>query len=229
MLARRLQVLPDRQDVHVDLAQVAHHLDHLFKRLAQPDHDAALGDRLGPQLFGVGQGRDSPLVMILRLDVPEQALDRLDVVVQDVGSRVHDDLERVHVALEIRDEHLNSASRLQLTDAFDALGKDGRAAVLAFVPVDGRDDHVSQAHRLHRLGHTLRLLPVNRFRATGGDVAKATRTGANVAQDEKRSSAMPPTLADVGAMRLLTNGVQRLAAHQALDVAVGLARRGLHL
>src|SRR2546426_6543177 len=42
MPRRGLQVLADRDDVHAVRPQIAHRLDHLFVRLAQPDDDPGL-------------------------------------------------------------------------------------------------------------------------------------------------------------------------------------------
>src|SRR3712207_7908582 len=40
----RLEVLADGHDVARDRAQILHQPDHLFERLAEPHHDAALGE-----------------------------------------------------------------------------------------------------------------------------------------------------------------------------------------
>src|SRR5690242_21322879 len=42
VLRTRLEVLPDRHDIHAGRAQVAHRLDHLVVRLAEPDDDPRL-------------------------------------------------------------------------------------------------------------------------------------------------------------------------------------------
>src|SRR2546421_3388635 len=43
VLLARPQVLPEREDVATHRAQIAHRGDHLAVRLAEPEHDAALG------------------------------------------------------------------------------------------------------------------------------------------------------------------------------------------
>src|SRR5205085_8069382 len=50
-----------------------------------------------------------------------------------------------------------------------------------------------------------------------------------VAEDQERRLALLPALVDVRAARLLADGVEVEAAHDALEVAVVRARLGLHL
>ena len=54
-----------------------------------------------------------PLVVVLRLDLFEQARHGLDVVVEDLRAGVHHDPQRFHAALEIGDEHLDRAAGVQ--------------------------------------------------------------------------------------------------------------------
>src|SRR5262245_39924231 len=55
VLQRRRQVLPQRQHVAVRGAQVGQHLQQFLRRLAQPQHQPALGDRLRRPRLDVGQ------------------------------------------------------------------------------------------------------------------------------------------------------------------------------
>ena len=98
------------------------------------------------------------------------------------------------------------------------------AEVGQVVAVHRGHDAMAQSHLVHRVGHAQRLRAVDHLRHAGLHVAEAAPARAGVAQDHERGGAPLPALADVGAVRLLADGVQRLAAHQALDVAVGRAR-----
>ena len=51
MLARRLQILPDGEEIDVGGAQVVHHLQDLVPLLAEPDHDAGLGEHRRVELL----------------------------------------------------------------------------------------------------------------------------------------------------------------------------------
>ena len=184
-----------------------------------------LGQHIGVEFFGIGEGRRRPVVTILRLDFFEQARNGLHVVVQDLGPRVHDDLQRLERAFEVGDQHLDRAAGVQLADAADDHGKDRRAAVAAFVAVDGGDHGVLQVHRLDRLRHALRFQPVHRAGLAVLDVAEDARARAHVAQHQEGGGAAAPAFAHVRAHGLLAHRVQRLGAHQRVELFVGLARR----
>ena len=149
----------------------------------------------------------------------------LDVVVQRVGLRRHDDAQRGPVAVEVRDKHLDLAARNTLAHLAHALREDEGAAVREVVAVHRCDDGVVQAHPLDRLGEPCRLLQVESQRLAGGDRAVAAGAGADVAQDHERRGAALPALPYVRAVRLLADRVELVVAHQRLqrDV-VGAAR-----
>jgi hypothetical protein len=51
VLAGRLEVLPDRQEIDLGRAQVVHELQDLVPLLAQTYHDAGLGNRVGSSSY----------------------------------------------------------------------------------------------------------------------------------------------------------------------------------
>src|SRR3954470_9636991 len=84
---RRAQVLPHREDLDALLAQRAERLDHLVVALAEPDHQARLGDDLlAAHLLGVAQDAQRALPARAAARDGIQPRDRLDVVVEDVGA-----------------------------------------------------------------------------------------------------------------------------------------------
>ncbi|MBV6466871.1 MAG: hypothetical protein PGMFKBFP_02198 [Anaerolineales bacterium] len=229
MLLARLEVLADGQNVHAPTALVAHHGFDLVHRLAETDHDARLGQRLGVETFRVRERRRGPFVVVLRLDGFEQARHRLHVVVQNFGTRVHHDLQRFHAPFEVGDQHLDGAARQQLADAADDHGEDRRAAVAAFVAVDRGDHRVLQIHGLDGLRHAFGLAPIEQAGASVFDVAESAGARAHVAEHQKRGGAAAPTFAHVGTHGFFANRVQFFRAHQRLQAFVVFARRGAYL
>ena len=51
VLAGRLQILADGEEIDVGRAQVVHHLQDLVPLLAEPDHDPGLGEHRGVDLL----------------------------------------------------------------------------------------------------------------------------------------------------------------------------------
>ena len=105
-------------------------------------------------------------------------------------------------------------------DLPDRLGVQPGAAVGQVVAGDAGDRRVAQAHRLHRLGHPARLVPVELGRLAGVDLAEVAAPGALVAADEEGRLAVLPALVDVGAAGLLADRVQPLPLDQRLQLGV---------
>ncbi len=129
-------------------------------------------------------------------------------MVQDLRPGFHHDLQRFQAALEVGDQHLHRAARAQLADAADDHGKDGRAAVPAFVAVDGGDHGVFQFHRLDGLRHALGLAPIQERRLAVLDVAEHAGARAHVPQHQERRRPGAPAFAHVRAHGLLAHRVQ---------------------
>src|SRR5204862_1103912 len=96
VLRGRTQVLADGEDVDPTTlrAQVAHGAEQLVPLLAETAHDPRLGEQLGVQLLGATQQLERPRVAAAGPRQAVQPLDRLEVVVQDVGARGDHALER---------------------------------------------------------------------------------------------------------------------------------------
>ena len=88
---------------------------------------------------------------------------------------------------------------------------------------------MAQPHRLHLVGHPQRLQRVVPGRLAGLHVAEAAAAGADVAEDHEGRRAALPALADVGAVGLLADGVQVVAADLLLQPAVVRPARRRHL
>ncbi|MDQ2674215.1 MAG: hypothetical protein M3Y40_06120, partial [Chloroflexota bacterium] len=95
VLPGRAQVLADGEDVDIGLAQEGHGVDDLVPGLAEPEHDPGLGDHgveadLPGHRAPMGEDVDRPIPPGAAPHRPLEARDRLDVVIVDVGPRLHD-------------------------------------------------------------------------------------------------------------------------------------------
>ena len=229
VLEGRAQILPDRQDVAVDLAERLERLGQLVARLAETDHQRALGvDRvadLAGHRLGVVEDAEAALPAGALADRLLEPPDGLEVVVEDVGPGVHHGAQRGVGAVEVGDEDLDAHPGRGLAHPADRLGEDARAAVGQVVAGDAGDHHVLQAEPADRLGDASRLVVVEPGRLAGLDRAEAAGPGAGVAQDHDRGGALVPALPDVRAVGLLADRVEREAAQEPLQLVVVLARR----
>ena len=220
VLLGRLEVLADGHDVHIDAAQIVQHRQNFVPLLAQPDHQTALGERLRVKLLRHAQDVEAALVLGLRPHPAREPRHGLGVVIEDLRMRVHHQPERLTIALEVGDQHLDGAAGLSGPNLPDRVRKDVRAAVGLVVAVDAGQHDVTQLHLRHRVGHAARLVLIQRQRLARLHVAELARAGADVAHQQEGRDAAAPALAQVGAERLLADGVQRLAAHQRLQLPV---------
>ncbi len=139
---------------------------------------------------------------------PLQALDRLHVVVEDVGPGVEHRVDVGRAPLEVGDEHLDRGRRVAVADRADRRRPHGRPAVGELVPGDARDDAVAQAHRGDGLGDPGGLAQVELGRTPGLHRAEVAGARADVAEDHHRRGAARPALAQVRALRALADRVE---------------------
>src|SRR5438105_2440463 len=223
VLWRRPQVRADGQHVDVVGAHVPEHVLQLFDRLAEPDHDAGLGDHVGAHRFDMTQKPEAVGVDRLGAHGGVEAGDRLGVVVVDVGLRLDDRRHCLQVAGEVGRQHLDGGARAAALDGADGAGKDLGPAVAKVVAVDAGDDRVTQAELGDRLSHAKRLGQVELGRAARGDRAEPAGAGADRAQDHEGRGPPVPAVVDVRALRLFADRVQALAANELLQLLVVLA------
>mmetsp|Transcript_1920 Transcript_1920/g.4836 ORF Transcript_1920/g.4836 Transcript_1920/m.4836 type:complete len:382 (+) Transcript_1920:282-1427(+) len=232
----RAQVLAESEDLDAAVEHVAHHLPHLVRLLAQPEHDRALRHH-------VGVGALRRLENCHRLGVPRaavahcllQPLDRLDVVRVHVEARARDERDAVEAAppVEVGGEALDAHRRLARLHAAHHPRVVLGAAIGQVVAVDRGDHDVVDLPRGDLVGGILRLvLGRERGRAARLHVAEAASARARVAHDHDRRGGrafLPaPTLADVRAARLLADGRELLGAERVLEALVLLAARHRH-
>ena len=157
MLAGRLQILPDREEIDLGRAQVVHHLQHLVPLFAQPDHDARLGE----------DGRIDfldPLQQPDRMEIartgPHREIVRwhgFQIVVEHVGFCRDHDFQRAFLAQEVRREDFDGCGRAAHADGPNGLRKMFGAPVSEIVAVDRGDDDMRQSQFIGRLRHMLGL------------------------------------------------------------------------
>ena len=183
-----------------------------------------VADLVGHRL-GVAQDSERAIPARSLADRLLEAADRLEVVVEDVGTGIHHAPERSGLAVEVRDQDLDAHPRRGRPHLADRLGEDARPTVGQVVAGDAGHDDVLEAQSAERLGDPARLVVVEPGRPAGLDRAEATGPGAGVAQDHDRGGALVPALPDVGAAGLLADGVEAKAAEEPLEVVVVLAGR----
>ena len=129
----------------------------------------------------------------------------------------------VHVAAEIPEERFHEHVGAQLFQPRDRAGDMGRAAVEQVIAIDHRDDDVLETHARERARNVLRL--TNVYRAAWiarRHSAKTAAARARVAEQHHGRGALTPTLTDVGATRLFTDGVEIELAERVLQRRVRL-------
>ena len=148
---------------------------------------------------------------------------------------IHHQFKRFNLPFEIRDEHLDRATRCDLTDTVNEHAKDPGPTQVVIIAVHAGDDCMFQTHRFDRLSNALRFIVIQGQGFAAFHVAKSAAARANISQDEKSGCTTAPTLAHVGAIGFFANGVQFLTTHQLFELFIGftvfvdLARWRAHL
>ena len=194
-------------------AQVVHELEHLVPLLAEPDHDAGLGEDGRIDLLHLLQQADGVEIARAGADLQVLGRHRFEVVVEHVGLGRDHDLERAGLAQEVGRQDLDGGLRRAGADGVDHVGEMLRAAISEVVAVDRGDDHVLETELLHRLGDAFGLVRIERLRQAGLHVAEGAGAGAGVAHDHEGGVLLLPALADIGAARLLADRHELVLAH----------------
>src|SRR5260370_17347508 len=106
MLKRGAQILSNRQDIDLVLAQIVHDLDHLLPCLAQSQHEAGLGWGGSIHLFRPLEHAERTLVDCLWAHTPVEPGNRLHIVIVDISSGVVASLYRSVDSLQLMSHHL---------------------------------------------------------------------------------------------------------------------------
>jgi hypothetical protein len=122
-------------------------------------------------------------------------------VIQDIGLGVENRLQAIFMALEIGDQHLNRTVWLQEANLADGFGKHLSASEIVVVAINAGDDRKLESEFGNRFGDAARLIEIDWLRTPLGYSAKTAAPGAKVSEKHKRSGAMVPAFAYVGALR----------------------------
>src|SRR5712691_6558489 len=220
VLGGRPQVLPERQDVDVDGAKVAHRLHQLWVLFSEPQDDARLCQQPRRHPPRAAEELERALVAAAVARHLVEARHRLRVVVEDVGRGVDHGFERGRAALEVGDEQLDAAAGRREPDRAHRRGECARAAVGQVIAVHRRDDDVLEPELADGVPNALRLLAVlpHGLAVRNGAVSAVPR--ADVAQDHEGRGRLFPALADVRAVRLLADRMEIPLSHQPLQADV---------
>ena len=96
------QVLPEGEDLNADLDRIVQELLHIIAPLAEPEHDARLDEHIAVQLAGVGEHPERSVVPGTGPYGPVEPSYGLHVVVEDLGTRIHDGSHGIEVAPKVR-------------------------------------------------------------------------------------------------------------------------------
>ncbi len=141
----------------------------------------------------------------------------LEVVVQHVGARREDHVERVGVALAVGDQHLDRGRGHARPHRRDRRREPRRAAVGNVVARDARDHRVLEPEGGDRVARRAAGSSGSiGQRLAGVDEAEPARTRAPVTEDHERRGAIGPALVDVRAPGFLAHRVQLEPPHQPL-------------
>ena len=111
MLAGRLEILADGEEIDVRRAEIVHQRKHLGLGLAEADHDAGFGEDARLELLGALEQAQRVVVARAWADLPVERRHGLEIVVEHVRPRRHHHLERAVLAQEIGRQHLDGRRR----------------------------------------------------------------------------------------------------------------------
>ena len=179
LLAFRLQVLADRDDLDVRFVEPLQHVDDFVAPLAEAEHEAGLGRDRRVDPFRFAQDRQRALETRAGTDEVVEPRNRLDVVIEVVGLAPRRRCAPIRSCRENRTSAPRPPHPAAPRAAPAIVERELlRAAVVEIIARDARDDDVPQPHPLRRLGHRSRLIRSTAARRGGRWSRCRSRTSA---------------------------------------------------
>ena len=140
-------------------------------------------------------------------------------MVEDVGTGAEDRFQRGALTPEVGHEDLHARAGPAPPDGPYGGRKVRRAAVVQVVAGDGGEDDVTQAEPSRRLRDAVRLAGIRRLRPGRGHRAVSAPPRAAIAEEHEGGGAAREAIPQVGAARLLADGIEPLLAQEHPDGA----------
>ena len=216
VLAARLQILADGEEIDIRRAKIVHHLHDLFARFAQAHHQSRFGEGARVDLLHPRQQPERGVIARARPHREIEPRHGFEIVIEHVGRRLHHRFDRALLAQEIGRQNLDRRVGRRRADGAHGSREMRRTAVVEIVAVDRGDHHMGEPELGNRGADILGLVGAKRPRQPGLHIAEGAGARAGVAHDHHGRVRLLPALADVGAAGLLAHRVQAMRAH---DVA----------
>ena len=137
-----------------------------------------------------------------------KAFDGFQVVIEDVGTGIHDGPKRVFLGMKVGDEDFDDDIGIFLADGEDGPGKVIGSPVLQVVARDGGDDDVIELHPGGSFGNSLGFIGFEGEGFGGFDGTESAGTGATISRDHEGGRSLPPAFPAVGALGFFADGVK---------------------
>jgi hypothetical protein len=175
--SRGLQILPKRQDVAPDRAQVGHSFHDFLRGLAEAEHQSTLGSSRRARGLHVVEHLEADLILALAADVLLESGDGLDVVIEHIGLGRQDSIDAIGTAAEVGSENLNSCTGL-LPYRQDATAEMLGSFIGEIVARDRGDHYVLEPKSAASFGQALRLISRHGLGLSPLDGTESARTSA---------------------------------------------------
>mmetsp|Transcript_23260 Transcript_23260/g.65900 ORF Transcript_23260/g.65900 Transcript_23260/m.65900 type:complete len:440 (+) Transcript_23260:59-1378(+) len=235
MALRRLQVLPERHNVHIDCAQVLQRRHYVLLRFSKAQHQRRLRETRPYRLDVLQHFHGLPVRGTSVSYQRSQALHRFDIVRVHIQPRGCHSSHQIQIALKVRRQCFHQDVGLLFLQLLHDLAEMLRSLIFQIVPIDARQNDVVQAPFGDGGRDLLRLFGIQRRRRTRRlDGAKPAATSAGITHDHDRGGgrvvfAAAPALADVGTSRLFADRRQPQLPNCAAQLLVVFRRCRLRL
>jgi len=208
-----LEVLAQRQEVHLPVAQVGQHVQDLLLSLADTQHQPALGfDRRVQSLDALQQFQRPAIIRFGPAQAAVQSRHRLGVMIEDVGGCGGNSLQCLWATDEVGRQYLDARPG-SLADRQHALAEVIGAAIRQIIPRDRGNDDVPQAQPRSRLRDSPRFIRIGRLGFAPRHRAETAGTGADVAQNHEGGGPLRVALHAVRATGVVADRLQVQFVH----------------
>ena len=146
--------------------------------------------------------------MRLRPHGAVQPRNSFDIMVEDIGLSIEDNIQCFFTPHEIWDKHFNRTIWNPFSDLLNRAGENVRTAIIKFIAIDGRNNGMTKIHQRNRFAYSSRLIFINKVHLSRLHITKTATASAGVTENHERSRSGIPALTHIRTACLFANGME---------------------
>jgi hypothetical protein len=170
-----------------------------------------------------------PLIAGLNPQCFLQPFNRFQIVVQNFGLRLQDDIQIFPITFQVRDQGLDGAAGYYNLDLLNTFGHNFRATVWQIVTGNHGQNGMTEIHFFYGGCYPLRFLRINEAGTSDLYTAKSATAGADIAEQHECGGTTGPAFPQIRTTGTFTYRMQSLLLKSLADLYKSISRTETNL